>query len=403
MPIKFNVKKVAGLPLNFTGQVGDVLFRVVKQYDIYGNINASIEDLNTNTYILSVNGRINADTLADSFAKYVNRQDKKMSVDVVKKQIKPFFTQLNKDVKDENKKENKPKSILKEPYLVSRSKSYDKILKKKSTPKKAAKKTSVKKVSVQRGSTNLLRDKKIQALPPGKRKSASGKTYYEYRANRSDKGILLGTHKDTKSHNVNIRVVSGINKLMGLFDLSIINDIDALKKEYYKLAKKYHPDAGGTKEQFQNLQKEYENLLNKLLTGSKLSEEQKTNEIILDEAIREIINNVIHLETITVEVIGKWLWIGAATGYNFDTPTYNILKSAGLSYIKKAGRPFMVYRGVESKSRGKTTMEEIRKKYGSSKFEAGKGRLITGINKVNKVKLKSAIKKALKALDKRPI
>jgi hypothetical protein len=109
------------------------------------------------------------------------------------------------------------------------------------------------------------------------------------------------------------------------------------------------------------------------------------------------------LETISVEVIGKWLWIGAASGYNFDTTTYNILKSAGLSYIKKAGRPFMVYRGVESKSRGKTTMEEIRKKYGSSKFEAGKGRLITGINKVNKVKLKLAIKRALKALDKRPI
>lgn len=270
-----------------------------------------------------------------------------------------------------------------------------------SSPTKSRTKKSL---TYQRGSSNIEKDKKLQALAPGKRKSASGRTYYEYRANRSDAGKLLGTkHKDTKSHNVNIRVVSGINKLNGLFDISIINDIDALKKEYYKLAKKYHPDAGGTKEQFQNLQKEYENLLNKLLTGSKLSEEQKANEIILDEAIREIINNIIYLETISVEVIGKWLWIGAASGYNFDTPTYNALKSAGLSYIKKAGRPFMVYRGIESKSRGNLSMEEIRKKYGSAKFEAGKGRLISGIKKLNKSKLKSAIKKAIKALDKRPI
>lgn len=221
------------------------------------------------------------------------------------------------------------------------------------------------------------------------------------KAKRSKKGGEM--HTDTKSHNVNIKVVSGINKLNGLFDISIINDIDALKKEYYKLAKKYHPDAGGTKEQFQNLQKEYEDLLNKLLRGSKLSEEQKANEIILDEAIREIINNIIYLEGISVEVIGKWLWIGAASGYNFDTPTYNALKNAGLSYIKKAGRPFMVYRGIESKSRGNLSMEEIRKKYGSAKFEAGKGRLISGIKKVNKSKLKAAIKKAIKALDKRPI
>ena len=65
----------------------------------------------------------------------------------------------------------------------------------------------------QRGTSNIEKDKKRQALAPGKRKSASGRTYYEYRANRSDAGKLLGTkHKDTKSHNVNIRVVSGIGK-----------------------------------------------------------------------------------------------------------------------------------------------------------------------------------------------
>lgn len=97
------------------------------------------------------------------------------------------------------------------------------------TAKKTAKKVgSAKK---QTGKTDKKRDKLFQAKKPGKRKTAWGSTYYESRANRSDKGKLLGIgaakkskvkakkgrstemHTDTKSHNVNIRVVSGIKNL----------------------------------------------------------------------------------------------------------------------------------------------------------------------------------------------
>jgi len=35
-------------------------------------------------------------------------------------------------------------------------------------------------------SKSIERDKKLKALPPGKRRSRSGKIYYEYRQNRSD-------------------------------------------------------------------------------------------------------------------------------------------------------------------------------------------------------------------------
>jgi len=45
----------------------------------------------------------------------------------------------------------------------------------------------------QTGTSNKEIDAKKQALPVGKRKSQyGGGTYYEYRANRSDKGVLLG-------------------------------------------------------------------------------------------------------------------------------------------------------------------------------------------------------------------
>ena len=41
------------------------------------------------------------------------------------------------------------------------------------------------------GEENLLIDRLFQALPPGKRTSASGRVYYERRANRSDRGRLV--------------------------------------------------------------------------------------------------------------------------------------------------------------------------------------------------------------------
>lgn len=253
------------------------------------------------------------------------------------------------------------------------------------------------------------------------------------------KGKKLGeTHKDTKSHNVNIRVVSGwrkgntamiergeskiknkknvrvnrapknslrkpgtfysFNTLAGLFDTSVIKDIDQLKKQYFQLAKKYHPDAGGTTAQFQNLQAEYEKLLNNLLRGSNLTQEQKENEIVIDKAIRDVIDALINIEDINIELIGKWLWI---TGNTY--PVRQSLKSAGLIFIKKEGKPYWVYKGVESAGRGKTAMEDIKRKYGVFEIKPPTTKKIGSIPKVNKIKLKAGLKRLTKALNKRPI
>jgi hypothetical protein len=199
-------------------------------------------------------------------------------------------------------------------------------------------------------------------------------------------------HKDTASHNVKISVVSGF------FDTTAIKDLDALKKQYFSLAKKYHPDAGGTTVQFQELQAEYDKLLKKILSGSGLSEEQKENEKEIDKAIRDIIDSIINLPGITIELVGKWLWIGGDT-----YPVRTILKSAGLVYIKKAGVSYWVYKGVESKSRGKMDINEIKAKYGVHEFKAPAKKLISGVPKFNKTKLKSALLRLKKGLNKRPV
>jgi hypothetical protein len=69
-----------------------------------------------------------------------------------------------------------------------------KVAKKKVAKKKVAKKVVRKKVAKKK-LTKIDYDKRYQANKPGKRKSASGNTYYENRPNRSDKGKLLGIVK----------------------------------------------------------------------------------------------------------------------------------------------------------------------------------------------------------------
>lgn len=210
---------------------------------------------------------------------------------------------------------------------------------------------------------------------------------------------LSGTnkkHTDTKSHNINVK----IGRLGEFFDTTIIKDLDALKKQYFKLAKKYHPDAGGTTMQFQQLQNEYEKLLKSLLSGSNFTDEQKQNEIQLDDAMRTIINSLVNIDDINIELIGKWLWISGNT-----YPIYTTLKSVGLQFIRKGGEPFWVYKGVESKSRGGTPIDEIRAKYGTHKITPPKTKKISGISLTSKQKnnLKTGLKKAMLALNKRPI
>jgi hypothetical protein len=62
---------------------------------------------------------------------------------------------------------------------------------KKSAPKKAVKR--------QTGTSNIALDKLRQAKPAGKRTSKGGNVYYEYRANRTDSGKLLGVSNSVSS------------------------------------------------------------------------------------------------------------------------------------------------------------------------------------------------------------
>lgn len=187
--------------------------------------------------------------------------------------------------------------------------------------------------------------------------------------------------------------------ISGLFDESTIKSLDDLKKQYYSLAKKYHPDAGGSTLQFQELQRNYDKLFKDILNGGTLNKEQQNNEVVIDKAIRDIIDSIIILDGITIEVVGRWLWVGGNT-----FPVKSILKESGLLFIKKDKIPYWVYKGSESTSRGKMSMEDIKSKYGSSVIKAKPAKRISGLTKpFNKTKLKNALKRLTKGLCKRSV
>jgi hypothetical protein len=114
--------------------------------------------------------------------------------------------------------------------------------KKKATKKAATKKAvskrkpKVVKVLKQHGTSARAYDKRHQALPAGRRISKSGRAYTETRSNRSDKGVLLGVHKDTKSHNVRINVMSGINKTLDRYK-NTIKEIEQYKDAIQRIKK----------------------------------------------------------------------------------------------------------------------------------------------------------------------
>ena len=218
-PKKVTNKKLGALPVGFSGSIWGVNFKVINQYNIYNEVSAIVEDKKNGNTIVVFDGVSNskdkADTMVSYFAKntdtYIEDSDKK----ALKSRMLKFAANMQMEVKNFNA--GKKKTIKKTPLVILTPK---KIVKK--TVKKAAtKKVAKKKVYKQTGGSNLLYDKRFQALKPGKRKTANphkyrGKTikksttYTENRENRTDKGRLLGIGNITmdKLHKVNKDIIN---------------------------------------------------------------------------------------------------------------------------------------------------------------------------------------------------
>ena len=84
------------------------------------------------------------------------------------------------------------------------------------------------------------------------------------------------------------------------------------------------------------------------------------------EEFRQILDLLLRLDGLEIELCGSWLWIGGNTKANKDK-----LKAAGCKWSKNKGKWYWHHAEAGSRwYRGKSSMAEIRTKYGSQSFRS---------------------------------
>ncbi len=161
---------------------------------------------------------------------------------------------------------------------------------------------------------------------------------------------------------------------MALFNLTDVKTLEDLKKQYYRLAKIYHPDAGGTNEQMKALNSEYEMLFDKLSRGGDLTEDEINLEYQINEVYKDVINQIIQYPGLEIEIIGTWIWVSGNT-----YPIRTILKEIGFKFASKKKRWYWHAGEFRKKSKTDLSIEEIRNLYGSQKVDSNGQKAISGL------------------------
>ena len=145
------------------------------------------------------------------------------------------------------------------------------------------------------------------------------------------------------------------------------NTIEELKAEYRRLAMKNHPDRGGDEETMKAINQQYDEAFERMKNGEQTrTEGHSTNRHTESpEQFRDIINALIQLDGLVIEICGCWIWISGNTYAHREA-----LKKAGCGYA--SGKKMWYWHSPEtaSRNRRKTTMNEIRERYGSTIIES---------------------------------
>ena len=156
-----------------------------------------------------------------------------------------------------------------------------------------------------------------------------------------------------------------------------LSSMEAVKKQYRKLAMQYHPDRKeGNEEIFKIINNEYEEALEIAKSNeSKKAKTKKEEDFIKSQYMnsrdfREKIDKLIKLDNIEIEICGTWLYISGKGTYSNKEYLKNEFgafwsKSKKCWCISPQGKDFRKSRGYKGRN-----MSSIRNTYGSTKIKS---------------------------------
>lgn len=149
-----------------------------------------------------------------------------------------------------------------------------------------------------------------------------------------------------------------------------IETLTELKKQYFSLAKQYHPDINkdpSSTETMQQINNQYEKMftiLKSTIDYTNKDSYKQNNYTCKQESNTDfinIINKIIHLENITVEIIGYYIWV-----YGETKPYKDYLKENNFKWCNGKKCWNIVPEGYARIRTNKfNSFDDLRSKYGS--------------------------------------
>lgn len=139
-------------------------------------------------------------------------------------------------------------------------------------------------------------------------------------------------------------------------------NLDELKKAYRTAAMNNHPDHGGDEETMKQINNDYAERFEVLKTAHNATADDYHKTTETPEEFMEIVAVLLGMDGLIVELCGSWLWISGETKKHKDG-----LNAAGCGW--SSNKKMWYWRHEEDGhrwSRRKTSMQDIRSKYGSS-------------------------------------
>lgn len=131
--------------------------------------------------------------------------------------------------------------------------------------------------------------------------------------------------------------------------------ITDIKKHFRELSKRYHPDLGGTEEQFKEMYKEYEYLIEHFI-------EKQYKDVRMSEMVKALINELMYYDDMELEVVGDWLWVD--TSRKNDT----LLKGLGFFWSSKHSKYYYSGDTVKVTRCSSYSMQDMRNMMGNKKI-----------------------------------